>query len=114
MANWQYKISFKDFYDDQEMPIEQKAKKVSIRLENVRKRMLKNTDEEILYYAEQLEEVVEAFKFLSPSSDELEEMEEFDGWMRELYDIADSPISNANSEHVSYCYKKKLLWIETQ
>ena len=111
MSDWQYRVSFRDFFEDEGIGIEKKAQMAASLVEAVRQRMLRDSDEEVRFQAEELAEVVDAFKCIDApdESDEFAEADAirgFDACMYELYNIADT---NLDAKFGG----KKLLWVET-
>jgi hypothetical protein len=74
MAKWQYTLNLSDFYHDDKLSIEEKAKKVSERLSELCKRMHKSANEDVLFLVSEIEDIAE--NFLSVT-----ETDEFNGWI---------------------------------
>jgi len=94
MAHWLHKLDLKDIWNkyNEEMTIQEIGKEVSKRIK------------ELECYEAQidiLEEIAEGFKYV-------EDVEEFDNWMNELYDWGDIQIGKKPG-----IIQNKMCWIAT-
>lgn len=85
MTNWKYVVDLSGFWNS-DISIEKKGKLVS---REIRKTFPSNwfdlTDED---YNEELDDIAEAFENIT-GFDNVSPVEEFDGWMEELYNFGD-------------------------
>lgn len=84
MANWKYYLRFEGFWHDKTISIEDKGSFVSVALLALQKQMYKTMSEDDFYCGDyfKLEELAEEFNCI-------EDVEEFDDYLCELYDFCD-------------------------
>lgn len=81
MANWKHTIDCSGFWRDDEVPVEEKGKKLATLL---RLKVFKHYPEDW-----ELEEIIESFECISGMEGEFTATDEFDNWLAWLYDWAD-------------------------
>lgn len=97
MANWRNKLDLNDLWkarkEDGNLTLQQMGKEISVRIKK-----LKCYEKEV----DVLEQIAEGFEFMG------EDVEEFDGWLSELYDWGDQLI-----EKKQFHNDVKMCWIAT-
>lgn len=81
MPNWKHSINVAEWWKDEEVPIEEKGRRLATLL---RLKVFKDCPDDW-----ELEEIIESFECISGCPGEFTAVEEFDGWLEELYNWAD-------------------------
>jgi len=107
MANWQTTINFSSFWDDEDMPIQDKgkaaAKILHKKVEELKSHPL--FDEDAL---NELENLADEFELINDEYDAYSGVDEFDNILDSLYDWGDYPLDDNWGIHA-----KKRAWIKT-
>lgn len=105
MADWQFKLEFKDFWHDDELALVDRSKTVVERIKALLPEIRKREDEIYQDLADELEnEVLPMFEELVEV--ECEDTEEFDTALYYLYEWADTPLDDRWGG-------KKMCWVNT-
>ena len=125
VLNWKYKIKIKDLFTDDDNPDKSLIIKLCDRLIPQLKSIINEinksdiTEDEIDYYTNKLEEIVDDFNFLKElANGEIKEeewgnygfdgdfKEMFNNYLTELYDIGDEQVELNNGDF------QKFIWVE--
>lgn len=104
MANWKYKFNLKDFYHDDNISIQNKAKMVA---ERIGKTFSDFVSIESTNFDSELDEIKDDFEWLA--TDSSAKADDFDDVMERLYDWADAEI-----EPFGKWPRNKMCWVETR
>ena len=86
MANWKYTVDFSKFWNDENISVPDKGK---LAAKQIRKAFPKSWfDFTSNDYDSEIDEIAEAFEHIT-GYDDVTPTEEFDNWMKALYDFAD-------------------------
>lgn len=89
MANWQYRVNIKSIWETDNMTIEDKGKVVA---QIIRRTFpISWLDWKSDNYDQELEQIAEAFENIT-GYDDVSPIEEFDDWLRALYDYGDTEV----------------------
>ena len=86
MAQWKYKLNFSKFFHDDDFSIEQKGKLVAFSMRKTFPKSWLNWKHD--NYDEELDNIIDAFDNIT-GFDDTSPVQEFDGWLEELYNWAD-------------------------
>ena len=98
MPNWQYKLDLKDLwekYDKGELTPQEGGKEVAKRLQNLIPLLPTQ-------FQDEANKIADAFEI------EIDDIDDFDRILNDLYDLADTPLSTPTGQ-----MQRKLMWVAT-